>query len=258
MIADLDASEMLDRIHRGFLAQGWDDHDDAAGSIVAAIRRTQSKTLAAVDLPEAVPPDFMERNGIDLDRLGRFLMQTIGDFRLLVRRVTDTLIYPENIDTFSRVAEVSLEEITSIPLPLRLHERDVKRLLLDIVGEKETDNDWGGELSDAFTTHVVLDGVRIASSFVLKGPSEKGVLTPRRYGTNGDQITRAFKQRASLFVVQANARLADSINDLVDGLVHRARAQGDDRAVATLWDGADTARILVAYGKIDRTTGEPI
>src|SRR5205823_1002867 len=101
------------------------------------------------------------------------------------------------------------EDIASIPLPLRLRELDVKRLLLDIVGEKETDNDWGGELSDAFTTHVRLGGRRIASSFVLKGRGEKGVLTPRRYGANGDQITRAFKQRASLFVVQANARLGD-------------------------------------------------
>lgn len=249
---------MLDRIHRGFLAQGWDDRDDAAGSIVAAIRGSETRTLADVDLPSAVPPDFLERNGIDLDRAGRFLAKTIGNVRLLPGRAADTIIYPESIDTFARVAEVSLEDIASVPLPLRLPERDVKRLLLDIVGEKEADNDWGGELSDAFTTHVRLGGGRIASSFVLKGPSEKGVLTPRRYGANGDQITRAFKQRASLFVIQANARLSDSINDLVDGLVHKARAGGDERAVATLWDGAETARILVAYGKIDRATGELI
>lgn len=255
MLTEVDDAEMLDRLSRGFLARGWDDPDDAAGNIVTAIRNSGEKTLAAVDAAITIPPDFLERNGVDLSQAMRFLQQVVGNLRLAPAYGRSTIIFPEEIDSFANVAIVSAKDVADIPQPLDISEQDVKRLLLDILGEKHPEHDWGGESSDAFTTNVKLNGQRTATSFVLKGRSEKGLLTPRRYGKNGDQITRAFRQRASLVVVQANARLDSSMRDLLNGLVHNARDEGDSRAVATLWDGTDTARILAAYGKISPSTG---
>lgn len=100
-----------------------------------------------------------------------------------------------------------------------------------------------------------LGGERIATSFVLKGPAKRGELTPADYGKNGDQLQRSFTQPASLHVIQANASIAPSVRELANGLVLNARSQGDGRAVASVWDGTDTARILAAYGYIDAKDG---
>ncbi len=118
--------------------------------------------------------------------------------------------------------------------------------------------DWGGERSDAFTTNVILAGKRVSTSFVLKGPSRTGELTPARYGANGDQVERSFTQPASLHVVQSNASFAPSMRELLTGLVLNARSKGDTTAAASLWDGGDTARILVAYGYLDPANGQAL
>jgi hypothetical protein len=252
---ELDEVAMLDLLHRELLAQGWEDPDDAAGAVIEAIRARSGKSLAGVDLTATIPPDFLQRNGIDLDRAERFLQNTIGELSLASPPDARTLLLPEQIDSFAQITNVSAQGVAAFSQPLLLKEKVVKQLLLSILGHTDADVDWGGERSDGFTTNVLLGGERIATSFVLKGPSQRGELTPKRYGANGDQIQRSFTQPASLHIIQANARLAPSITELTEGLVYHARAHGRPHAAASIWDGIDTARILVAYGKIDPRTG---
>jgi hypothetical protein len=229
------------------LLDAWRDRDwkERAGTVTALVDAHVSGT----DLASAVPIAFCVRNDVDAAEVAAVAATALAG--IVIQREYPTIIVPEQIDSFARIVEVSARDVAQIERPLPIPEAEVKRMLLGIVGEPEAPTDWGGERSDAFSTFVYLDGERIPSSFVLKGPAVKGELTPAKYGANGDQLQRSFTQPASLHVIQANALLAPSVRELVNGLVLNARGNGDDRAVATLWDGTDTARILAAYGYID-------
>jgi hypothetical protein len=227
-------------------AQGWSDTAGTALAITDA-------HVARGSLVAAVPDAFCVRNGCTAARVAAVATAALQDVGVQVDQ--PTIIDPEQIDSFARVSTVTPVEVARIPRPLPLAEAEVKRALLEIIGVSEVPADWGGERSDAFSTHVYLGGQRIASSFVLKGPAKCGELTPADYGKNGDQMQRSFTQPASLHVIQANASIAPSVRELANGLVLNARSQGDERAVASVWDGTDTARILAAYGYIDPKDG---
>jgi hypothetical protein len=227
-------------------SQGWSDTAGAALAINGA--HTAGSSLAA-----SVPDAFCVRNGCTRARVAAVAADALRDVSVEVEQ--PSIIDPEQIDSFARVSTVTAGAVAGIPRPLALAEAAVKRALLEILGVSEVPADWGGERSDAFSTHVYLDGERIATSFVLKGPAKRGELTPSDYGKNGDQLQRSFTQPASLHVIQANASIAPSVRELANGLVLNARSQGDARAVASVWDGTDTARILAAYGYIDPKDG---
>ena len=230
-------------------ARGW---TETAGAALALVHAHEQHA----DLSDAVPAGFLARNSCEASDVARVANSALRSVSIATE--LPTIINPEQIDSFSRVAEVSASEVAGITRPLALPEAEVKRMLLTIIGEPEVPRDWGGERSDAFSTNVILNGARIAASFVLKGPSKKGELSPASYGANGDQLQRSFTQPASLHVIQANASLAPSIRELANGLILDARAKGDDRAVATCWDGTDTARILAAHGFIDPADGRAL
>lgn len=232
----------------GWRSQNWTDTASAAAVLVDAHAKGQS-------LSTAVPDAFCVRNGCTATRAATVAANYLRGAE--IRRAPDelpTLIYPEEIESFVRIREVRPQDVATIARPLPISEIEVKRLLLEIIGEAEVPGDWGGERSDAFTTNVVLNGQRIATSFVLKGPSKAGELSPADYGKNGDQIERSFTQPASLHVIQSNASLTSAVYELATGLVLNARRSRPD-AVASVWDATDTARILAAYGKIDPTDG---
>jgi hypothetical protein len=237
------------RVLDAWRAGGYQDTASAAASIVAAHASGQK-------VIDAIPDEFCARNNCDAAEAAERASQALNDIE--IERERDRLIFPEDIDSFSRIAEVSRDDIAKIPLPLSFLEAEVKRLLLEILSEKVIPGDWGGERSDAFNTNVIFDGRRIPTSFVLKGRSKSGVLVPADYGKNGDQIGRSFTQPADLHIIQTNAELDSSVHEEVQAFVAKARADGRPNAMASLWNGSDTARILVAYGKIDRADGAPL
>jgi hypothetical protein len=233
------------------LLDAWRAHDwsDTAGAALAIM----GAHTAGLSLAAAVPDAFCVRNGCARAHVAAVAAEALRDVTVQVEQ--PSIIDPEQIDSFACVSTVTAGEVAGIPRPLALTEAEVKRALLGILGVSEIPADWGGERSDAFSTHVYLGGERIATSFVLKGPAKRGELTPADYGKNGDQLQRSFTQPASLHVIQANASIAPSVRELANGLVLNARSQGDGRAVASVWDGTDTARILAAYGYIDAKDG---
>ena len=139
----------------------------------------------------------------------------------------------------------------AIEAMLSLPEETVKQHIASIIGEPYLAKDWGGELGDIDTTRVELDGRRVVAAFLLKGKGAPKHLRPRNLGKNGDQIRRLSKQNAELFVVQHVGSIDEAVRDqLIDTVVAR-RAEGKANVVGTVWDGADCARLFVAYGLID-------
>jgi len=85
--------------------------------------------------------------------------------------------------------KVDLSALPDIP------ERQIKEAFAEIIGEPTIPKDWGGERSDLFSDRVRLDGKRISTALMLKGPAQFAPLTPAGLGKNGDQIDRVFSER---------------------------------------------------------------
>jgi hypothetical protein len=246
MIDSISRKVAIRRLITAWTDNGWRDIDSTAVRVLEAHARHGS-------LKAAVSDRFCVINDCSTEEVAAAASLALSTAGVAPER--PPLITPEAIDSFAQVKDVSAESVAGIARPLPIPEAEVKRAILGIVGEPESDADWGGERSDGFSTQVILDGERVATSFVLKGPAQSGEMTPARYGKNGDQIQRSFTQPASLHIVQANTRIAPSVHELLMGLVRNARHNGDPRAAGSVWDATDTARVLVAYGWINASDG---
>jgi hypothetical protein len=91
----------------------------------------------------------------------------------------------------------------------------------------------------------VLDGKRISTAFLFKGPAKFHPMIPADLGKNGDQIGRLFSEPADLLILQHCHEVTPAVRKQM-----RAYAQqmGNPRRFCIL-DGYDTLRILKAYGK---------
>ena len=112
-------------------------------------------------------------------------------------------VFVEQIDAFAAIREVKnrkrrndLKKLRNIP------EAQVKAAFADILGEPHIPKDWGGESSDLFTSRLTIEGRRISTAFLLKGPSKFHPMTPADLGKNGDQVGRLFDEPADLLVLQ--------------------------------------------------------
>jgi hypothetical protein len=155
-------------------------------------------------------------------------------------------IFLENIDSFANARDIApvrtvkeLERLRSVP------EREVKAAFAEIIGEPTVPKDWGGERSDLFTSHVLIDGNRISTAFAFKGPAAFRPMTMADLGKNGDQIDRLFTEPADLLVLQH----CHEITPPVRGAMRAYAQQMGNPRLFSLIDGYDTARLFRAYGK---------
>jgi hypothetical protein len=168
------------------------------------------------------------------------------------------LISMDDIDSFSSASSVSDHQVNHISRPLPLAEAKVKEFIARILGEPYLERDWGGELSDICTSRVKLREQRIPAAFLLKGSGLKGKLTPKGLGKNADQIRRFSKQGVVLYVVQHVDQIDESVRDQLHDMVIARRAEGNECAVGSVWDGGDCARLFLAHGLIDPGTGQAL
>lgn len=166
------------------------------------------------------------------------------------------LVEMGEIDSFRRMLDVPAAQVAGFANPLDLPERIVKHLLARLLGEPFVPNDWGGEHDDLYTTRVTFDGRPTPTSFLLKGPGLKGLLTPSRLGKNGDQLTRMLRQPADLFIVQHVGPVSPAVRQQLQDAIVARRTHGYTAAVGSVWDGVDTARLFVAHGYLDPHTGK--
>ena len=159
-------------------------------------------------------------------------------------------IFVDEIDSFRNISTVTAQEAMNF-VPLEVSEQKVKELLANVVGEKFVSKDWGGEKSDLYTSNVVFRGRRIATAFLLKGPSVKK-LTLDKCGKRGNQILRLVREPACLFIIQHNGEIDSDVVELLETCVSNLSTQKSVKLYYCVMDGVDTSRILLAYGKLQR------
>jgi len=238
-----------------FERRRWRDTEQAALKITRAIEQSDGSIdpTALAQLPSAT---FLTVNGASRQDVRDALARALRGVRLATPQ--PVLIPIEAIGSFARASEVTPQQVAAfatskLPLP----EQTVKEFIAKIIGEPYLDTDWGGELSDILTSRIELDGQRVAGAFLLKGAGSKQKLKPGDLGKNGDQIRRLSKQDADLYVVQHVGEFDEAVRDQLADMIHAKRAKGFPNAVGSIWDGSDCARLFVAHGLIDLTTGAP-
>src|SRR5258708_32565307 len=201
----------------------------------------------------SVPIAFYDSNGISANEVVGEVTRALSGVEVATER--PELIPINEIDSFSRAVEVPASAVVSISQPLKLAERDVKRLVAEIIGEPYIGADWGGEADDLMSDRVILGSRRVPVSFIFKGPAKRGALTLAMMGRNGDQLDRMLQQPADLFVIQHCDAISASVRRHLRRGIIALRATGHERAVGSVWDGSDCARLFVAHGMIDQKTG---
>jgi len=152
------------------------------------------------------------------------------------------LLTIDDIDSFSKVRKINSIE-NSIALPENL----VKKGILEIIGEKGTFKDWGGELCDIFSTSIIVNKKRISVAFALKGPGKHGKLVPKMMGKNGDQIQRLFLVPAQAFIVQYNEQIDLSVLQQMTELAKAKSVSEGKEIFFGIINGTDSSRLVKAY-----------
>ncbi len=161
-------------------------------------------------------------------------------------------LYIQDIDTFSKVRGVNSDEVQPFLKNgfLDVPEQQVKEGLAQIIGQSYIPKDWGGETEDIYTSLILLNGQRMQSSIILKGPGT--VKSPEtqlgNLGKNGDQLDRMFRSPSSqLFLIQSVKPFAQNVVNTAEAHIAQKRRQNPQSHYCII-DGQDTAMLLYAYG----------
>jgi hypothetical protein len=158
-------------------------------------------------------------------------------------RIRSGFIRAEDIKEFAKTKNDRRDN----PLkPARLPERKMKDGILKLLGETKSPKDWGGENNDIFTDRITLFGKKRRAAFALKGPAKSGPLVPKMMGKNGDQIQRLFDTPATVFLVQYEGEVKESIFKLMEELAKAKAVLGGEIFWGVLDDDA-TKRLRRAY-----------
>jgi hypothetical protein len=159
---------------------------------------------------------------------------------------TKSELYPEELDCFSRIIDQPLpDKLVALRALREIPEADVKAAFAEIIGESTVTNDWGGESCDLISHLVTVDGTRMPTAFLLKGPARFSPMKAVHLGKNGDQIVRLFSEEAELFILQ-------HCHDVTSAVRAQMRAFSQQISRLKLFciiDGYSTYRILSAYKK---------
>ncbi len=159
---------------------------------------------------------------------------------------------------FIRVRQITIEEVDSFakvrrfsntrpPTPKPVSEALFKAGVQKILGEFGKFQDWGGELNDLLTTRLRLNGKRRPAAFGFKGRGQRGKLTPKQMGKNGDQIQRLFMTDAEVFFVQHWGQVGESVYHLMHELAKAKSASEGNTIYYGVVDGTDTQILMQAY-----------
>ena len=171
------------------------------------------------------------------------------DEKLMWHRFDFFQRFIEDVDQFSKVRTVPRTPTDWIEPMSKISEEAVKRSIAQILGDRPR-KDWGGEMSDHYTTSLQLYGRRITAAFVFKGPARFAPMTANHLGKNGDQIYRLSCEPADLLVLQ-------HCHEVTAPVIAQLRAFTVKPASSRLCmviDGCDTYRLLKAYDLIDEAT----
>lgn len=155
-------------------------------------------------------------------------------------------VHPEDIDAFADMKGVRAPKRDQLAILRQTPEEAVKAAIADMIGEPFVPKDWGGEKSDLTTSRLTIAGRSITAAFIFKGPGTPGEMHPASMGKRGDQLLRAFEEPVDLVVVQHHDKIATSVIRMAEALASDIKRP---RRFCIL-DGADTYRLLKAYGRL--------
>lgn len=148
----------------------------------------------------------------------------------------------DDIDSFDQV-----KQITNPQKKERLYESEMKEGLKSIIGESGEFVDWGGETDDLYTTRIEINRKRVAVAFALKGKATTGILTPKKMGKNGDQISRLFKSPADVYMIVYQGQISESVVDLMKQLAIAKSAIDSSSVSFGVIDEKDFNRLIEGY-----------
>lgn len=157
-------------------------------------------------------------------------------------------LFLEDIDSFAEVRKAPRPKKEDLEVLREIPELDVKVAFAEILGETTVPKDWGGEKSDLYSTRVQIEGRRISTAFLFKGPAGGSKFREMRIsdlGKNGDQIERLCNEPADLLVVQHCHMIGTAVRSTTRAFCNQV---GRPRRYCFL-TGLDTVRLLRAYGK---------
>jgi len=160
--------------------------------------------------------------------------------------MTDEL-FIEDIDSFAKARDINPRQVKRL-LPLNLSGDQVRTFLGEILGEPLRRPD-GDAATDIFTSTVTTGGDRARTALLLKGATTTGKLTLKKCGKRGEQIARLVAVPAELYMLQHLDQIESRVIRELKTKIQSLNGEGKQCRIC-LVDGMDTARILVAYGKI--------
>lgn len=152
--------------------------------------------------------------------------------------------FVEDFDEFKKVLD--FDKPANIKPMRDVSEAAFKICLARLLGDT-TKKDWGGEMSDHFTSQLHLSGRRVTGAFLLKGPSRFQPMMLNHLGKNNDQIFRLSQQPADVFFVQH----CHEIEPAVRATLRAFAVQPGRPRRYCLIDGRDSLWLLKSYGLYD-------
>jgi hypothetical protein len=246
--------ELLRRVHDVFDAIGLRDTRGVNANAIAEALQVAGRIDA--DLAgAAISRTALSASGLTRDQVREALAVEFDACDLIVSM--PLLIPAGEIESFARAAEVEPADVASLRYPLPILEDDVKRAILHILGEPFEQRHSGAELSDIFTPRVRLGGREVVGAFMLKGRGLVGPLRAKNAGDVGNQVTKLSRTGADVFIVQHVHEIDMDVRTQLEHSIAHARTHGRPQAVGSAWDGAETARVLLAYGCLDLAGSVP-
>lgn len=155
----------------------------------------------------------------------------------------------DGIENFSKVRSLVHNKVPNKLDPERLPEKVFKTGVANILGNRGTFKDWGGERNDLYTSHLMIKGQRYAAAFGFKGPGTKPPLTPGKMGTNGDQIQRLFDTDAQVFLVQFEGEVRETVGQQLRKLAIAKSVEDRRTAFYGVIALEDSYRLRMKYKK---------
>lgn len=171
-------------------------------------------------------------------------VKSVDDYSI---EMTDEL-FIEDIDSFAKARDINPRQVKRL-LPLNLSADQVRTFFGEILGEPLRRPDEEDAATDIFTSTVRTGGDRARAALLLKGATTKGKLTLKKCGKHGEQIARLVAVPAELYMLQHLDQIETPVIRELKTKIQSLNGEGKQCRIC-LVDGMDTARILVAYGKI--------
>jgi hypothetical protein len=171
------------------------------------------------------------------------IAKSIGEYSIAMTQE----LFIEEIDSFAKARDINPRQVKG-SLPLTLSADQLQTFLGEILGEP-LQGQSPEETPAILTTTVKVGGDRVETAVLIKGGATRGKLTLKKCGKDAEEIARLVAVSAQLYIILHGDQIDGRV---MQNLRHKIQAMNTEGKSCCMCfvDGPDTARILLAYGKI--------